>query len=87
MASTPHVQFAKFIASKGRTISEHVACVVNVALEQAGTFGHADIVSRIRNQASHATVYRTLATMVDAGVLRRVQFNGHLAFVVADAED
>ena len=64
-----------------------MARVAEVALSTRGTFTDDDVVAETRGVASRATIYRTLACMVEADVLRRVQFNGHELLVVVATED
>ncbi len=82
MASSPRERFSDFVASKGRTVTDQMARVVDTALGHSGTFGHEDIVAVLQGKSSRATVYRTLAKMVEAGVLRQVNFNDREVFVV-----
>jgi Fe2+ or Zn2+ uptake regulation protein len=70
------------VASKGRTVTDQMARVVETALGHSETFGHEDVVAALQGKASRATVYRTLAKMVEAGVLRQVKFNDREGFVV-----
>ena len=85
MASTPKDRFANFVTSKGRRVTEQMSRVVDMALEHSGTFCHDDVLAALEGKASRATVYRTLAKMVEADVLRQVKFNGREVFVVTAA--
>jgi Fur family ferric uptake transcriptional regulator len=87
MASSPRERFADFVASTGRRITEQMARVVDTALDHSGTFSHDDVLAGLQGKTSRATVYRTLAKLVEAGVLRQVRFNGREVFVIAATDD
>lgn len=82
MASSPKDRFSDFVASKGRTVTDQMALIVDTALCHTGTFSHEDVLAALEGRASRATVYRPLAKMVQAGVLRQVKFNDRDAFVI-----
>jgi Fe2+ or Zn2+ uptake regulation protein len=63
-----------------------MARIVDVALSRHGAFTQDDVVGETRGEVSRATVYRSLALMVQADVLRLVSFNGREVFVAAAAE-
>ena len=83
MASSPRDRFSDFMTSKGRTVTDQMARIADTALGCAGTFSYDDVVADLQGKASRATAYRTLAKMVEAGVLRRVEFNDREMFVLA----
>jgi Fe2+ or Zn2+ uptake regulation protein len=86
MAASPTTRLVDFLTAKGRKFTGQMALVVDVALSRCGTFTHDDVVAETRGVVSRATVYRTLAHMVAADVLRQVQFNGCAVLVAAVAE-
>lgn len=86
MTSSLKTRFTGFLAGKGCKFTGHRAHVVDVALNKYGTFTHDDIVRDVRGEVGRASVYRTLALMVEADVLRLVRFNGREVFV-ATASD
>ena len=86
MASSPKTQLAAFLTAKGRKFTGQMAHVVDVVLSRSGTFTHEDVVAEACGVAGRATVYRTLAHMVEVDVLRQVQFNGREVLVATAAE-
>ena len=83
MASSPTKRFADFFASKGRKVTDQMARVVEAASDHTGSFTQEEVLVAMAGKASRATVFRTLARMVEAGMLRQVQFNGREVFVTA----
>lgn len=81
MASSPSERYAEFLANKGRKFTTHAASVVNVIFSISGTFNGEDVVASLRGMVSRATVYRALAGLVEAELLRRVQFNDQVVYV------
>lgn len=82
MGRAPEERFADFMARTGRTVTEHRARVVDTALAHTGTFSHEDVLAALQGKVSVSTVYRSLAWMVEAGVLRQIELNDLEVFVV-----
>jgi Fur family transcriptional regulator, ferric uptake regulator len=87
MASSPSERYAEFLASKGRWLTTQTSRVVDVVFSASGTFDSEDIVASMRGEASRATVYRVVAGLVDAELLRRVRFNDRDVFVATAEPD
>lgn len=87
MASSLKERFARFLAINGIRFTGQMDRVVDVSLTRVGTFLPDDVVEETRGEVSRATVYRTLAWMVKADALRRVQYNGCDVLVVPAGEN
>jgi Fe2+ or Zn2+ uptake regulation protein len=87
MSSSPSEQFVVYFTQKGRKVTKQMILVVESACDRCGTFTHDDIVQATFGKASRATVFRTLARMVEAEMLRVVQFSGREVFAVAVGPD
>ena len=83
----PIDRYREFLARRGRQMSQHAAAVLETTLALPGTFGAEDVCGRLTGRVSRATVYRTLGLLVDAAILRRVEFNGSPVFVVTADPD
>ena len=83
MASPVTARYAEFLANKGRSLTSHAARVVDVLFSFSGTFDGEDVVAAMRGEVSRATVYRAIAGLVEADLLRRVRFNDREVYVAA----
>jgi Fur family transcriptional regulator, ferric uptake regulator len=87
VAWSPTQRFADFLAGKGRSLSGLQVSVVETAFALPGTFSDDEVAARLHGQVGRATVYRTLALLVEADLLRRVQFNGRDVLVVTAPDE
>jgi Fe2+ or Zn2+ uptake regulation protein len=83
----PVQRFREFLAAKGRPLTAQGVVVVEVAFTLSGTFDEDDVCARLAGRVSRATVYRTLGKLVQADLLRRVQFNGRQVLVATAEPD
>ena len=87
MASSPQSRLAAFLKANGRRFTGQMVYVLDTALKLSGLFTRDDIIEETRGVVSRVTVYRTLTCMVEADVLRQVQFNGYSVYVAVAVED
>ena len=83
MTPSPIKRYEEFLATKGRRLHSHAARVVDAAFSVPGTFNGEDIWEPMGREVSRASVYRTLSLLVEAELLRRVEFNGLPVYVAA----
>lgn len=87
MAASPSERFTVHAARTGQRVTAQKLRVVESVWTLAGPFDQEDVVSALVGQVSRATVFRTLAQLLEAEMLRRVRFNDRDVFVVTAASE
>ena len=85
VASSPQERFAEFLQSKGKRITHQRRILVDHVFQRHDHFDADELILNLAQQSdsskvSRPTVYRTLNELVDAGLLRRMTFNGRSVY-------
>lgn len=85
VALTPQARFAEFLQTKGKRITKQRRAIVDHVCAHHEHFDAEQLLEGLRRtpagaRASRPTVYRTLAEMVDAGLLRKMVLGGRAVY-------
>ncbi|HUS40232.1 MAG TPA: Fur family transcriptional regulator, partial [Pirellulales bacterium] len=85
VAMTPMARFKEFLQSRGKRITQQRRTIVQQVFSHHEHFDADDLLSELVEQygdrkVSRPTVYRTLAELVDAGLLRKMSLNNRSVF-------
>lgn len=85
VALTPQARFAEFLQTKGKRITKQRRAIVDYVCGHHEHFDAEQLLEGLRRtpagaRASRPTVYRTLAEMVDAGLLRKMVLGGRAVY-------
>lgn len=85
VALTPQARFAEFLQTKGKRITKQRRAIVDHVCAHHEHFDAEQLLDGLRRtpagaRASRPTVYRTLAEMVDAGLLRKMVLAGRAVY-------
>lgn len=83
----PKQRYREIMTAKGRRISAQNSAIVEFVFALTGTFDEEGLLARMPGQVSRATVYRTIACLLEADLLRRVEFNGRQVLVATADPD
>lgn len=78
----PAQRFREFMTATGRRLTAQQAAIADMVFSFPATFDSEDIVTRLRNEASRATIFRTLQHLTQADLVHQVQLNGREVYVV-----
>ncbi|MEK6234947.1 MAG: transcriptional repressor [Planctomycetales bacterium] len=83
---TPAERFEEFLQSKGKRRSKQKTALVETIFAQHEHFDAKELMDRMRESddsdetPSHATVYRLLCELEEAGLLRKMELNGRAVY-------
>ena len=85
VALTPQERFAEFLQARGKRITRQRRAIVDHVCGHHEHFDADQLLAGLRRtpaggRASRPTVYRTLAEMVDAGLLRKMVLDGRAVY-------
>ena len=85
VALTPQERFAEFLQTRGKRITKQRRAIVDHVCAHHEHFDAEQLLAGLRRtpagaRASRPTVYRTLAEMVDAGLLRKMVLGGRAVY-------
>jgi Fur family ferric uptake transcriptional regulator len=85
VALTPQERFAEFLQTRGKRITKQRRAIVDHVCGHHEHFDAEQLLEGLRRtpagaRASRPTVYRTLAEMVDAGLLRKMVLGGRAVY-------
>jgi Fur family ferric uptake transcriptional regulator len=85
VALTPQERFAEFLQARGKRITKQRRAIVDHVCGHHEHFDAEQLLAGLRQtaagaRASRPTVYRTLAEMVDAGLLRKMVLDGRAVY-------
>ena len=85
VALTPQERFAEFLQTRGKRITKQRRAIVDHVCAHHEHFDAEQLLDGLRRtpagaRASRPTVYRTLAEMVDAGLLRKMVLGGRAVY-------
>jgi len=82
---SPRERFAEFLQARGKRITRQRQAIVDHVSSRHEHFDAEQLLAELRQtqagaRASRPTVYRTLAEMVDAGLLRKMVLDGRAVY-------
>ena len=85
VALTPRERFAEFLKTRGKRVTRQRQAIVDHVASRHEHFDAEQLLAELRGTptgagASRPTVYRTLAEMVDAGLLRKMVLDGRAIY-------
>jgi Fur family ferric uptake transcriptional regulator len=85
VALTPQARFAEFLQARGKRITKQRRAIVDHVCGHHEHFDAEQLLAGLRRtpagaRASRPTVYRTLAEMVDAGLLHKMVLDGRAVY-------
>ena len=85
VALSPRARFAEFLQARGKRITKQRRAIVDHVCGHHEHFDAEQLLAGLRQtaagaRASRPTVYRTLAEMVDAGLLRKMVLDGRAVY-------
>ena len=85
VALTPIQRFEEFLQSRGKRITQQQRALVEHVFSRHEHFDADDLIQDLRNAdsgtvVSRPTVYRGLAKLVEAGLLRKMSLNGRAVY-------
>ena len=85
VALTPRERFAEFLQARGKRITKQRQAIVDHVASHHEHFDADKLLADLRRtpagaRASKPTVYRTLAEMVEAGLLRKMELGGRAVY-------
>ena len=85
VALTPAARFAEFLRTRGKRITRQRRVIVDHVASHHEHFDAEQLLAGLRktpegSRASRPTVYRTLAEMVDAGLLKKMVLDGRAVY-------
>ncbi|MEX0671118.1 MAG: Fur family transcriptional regulator [Pirellulales bacterium] len=85
VALTPAARFAEFLQTRGKRITRQRRVIVDHVASHHEHFDAEQLLAGLRktpegSRASRPTVYRTLAEMVDAGLLKKMVLDGRAVY-------
>lgn len=85
VASTPWERFEQFLRSRGKRITQQRRQIVEEVFSHHDHFDADDLMAHLQPQLaarrlSRPTIYRTLAELVEAGLLRQMTLGGRRVF-------
>lgn len=85
VALTPRERFAEFLQARGKRVTRQRQVIVDHVARRHEHFDAEQLLAELRGtpegaRASRPTVYRTLAEMVDAGLLKKMVLDGRAVY-------
>lgn len=85
VALTPLERFEEFLQSRGKRVTQQRRIIVDQVFSRHEHFDAEDLLAHLRDvvgdrKVSRPTVYRTLAELVDAGLLRKMVLGGRSVY-------
>jgi Fur family ferric uptake transcriptional regulator len=85
VASTPMERFEEFLQSRGKRVTQQRRTLVEFIFDRHQHFDAEDLLAELARasgdeRVSRPTVYRTLAELVDAGLLRKMNLGGRAVY-------
>jgi Fur family transcriptional regulator, ferric uptake regulator len=85
VALTPAERFAEFLQTRGKRITRQRRAIVDHVASRHDHFDAEQLLAELRHtpegaRASRPTVYRTLAEMVEAGLLKKMVLDGRAVY-------
>jgi Fur family ferric uptake transcriptional regulator len=84
VASTPQVRFEEFLQSKGKRTTQQRRILVDEVFKRHEHFDAEDLIRHLdaigEKRVSRPTIYRTLAELLDAGLLRGMSLGGRTVY-------
>lgn len=82
---SPHEQFARYLSRKGKRMTRQRELIVRQIFSHHDHFDVEELLSHLRSgsqcsQVSRPTVYRTLAELVEAGLLRKITIGSRAVY-------
>ena len=85
VALSPHERFAEFLQARGKRVTRQRRVIVDHVASRHEHFDAEQLLAELRRtpdgaRASRPTVYRTLAEMVEAGLLHKMVLDGRAVY-------